>query len=275
MNIPARLSLSRLPLSRNWLTLVGALAMGGAAVILSVKMLQDHKAKIEAQLRGEHKMIKVVVAKRDLVRGSPIVTDNFSLRDMPAEYVHASALRPNQFSQYAGQRLAVALKRGEPLLDAHLESVNAVFSATLPKGMVALTTEVDEVNSISGMLRPSDHIDLIATAHGTKGGSADVTFPLMSNVEVMATGQVTRKRDGEAQPKMYTTITMALTPEDADRVVVAKTSGRLTAILRNPDDKQPNATVAMNIDQVLPKTKDQKAHRAVQYIIGGAGGSKS
>jgi pilus assembly protein CpaB len=275
MKIPFGFSLDRLPLSRNWLTLAGALAMGGVAVFLSNKLLHDYKAKLDAQERLAHTMVKVVVAKHDLERGSPISKDNFALREMPQEYIHASALRPGQFDQYAGQRLAVGLKRGEALLEAHLESTSTVFSATLPKGYVGLTTEVDEVNSISGMLRPSDHIDLIVTAHPSKGNSADLTFPLLSNVEVLATGQVTRKRDGTNQPRTYTTITMALLPADADRVVIAKSSGRLTAVLRNPEDTRPNSTVAMGIDELLPKTKAQKAHRAVQYIVGGAGGSRS
>ena len=275
MKIPFSFSLSKLPLSRNWLTLAGALTMGGIAVFLSNKLLHDYKAKIDAQVRAAHTMVKDVVAKRDLERGSPIVVENFSLREIPAEYVHASALRAKQFDQYAGQRLAVALKRGEPVLEAHLESTSTVFSATLPKGHVALTTEVDEVNSISGMLRPSDHIDLIVTARPTKGGNSDVTFPLMSNVEVLATGQVTRKRDGTNQSRMYTTITMALLPEDADRVVVAKSSGKLTAVLRNPDDTRPNSTAAMGIDQLLPKSKGPKPRPPVQYIVGGSGGTKS
>ena len=96
MKIPFSFSLSKLPLSRNWLTLAGALTMGGIAVFLSNKLLHDYKAKIDAQVRAAHTMVKVVVAKRDLERGSPIVVENFSLREIPAEYVHASALRPKR-----------------------------------------------------------------------------------------------------------------------------------------------------------------------------------
>src|SRR3974390_2689693 len=110
-------NLSNLPLSRNWLTLAGAVLLGGAALFLSNKLLHDYKAKIDAQARAAHQMIKVVVAKRDLPKGAPGVMDIFALREMPAEYVHAAALRPNQFDQYVGQRLAVALRRGEALLD--------------------------------------------------------------------------------------------------------------------------------------------------------------
>jgi pilus assembly protein CpaB len=269
MKIPS-LSLDKLPLSRNWLSLAGSLVLfAGVAYGFNYAMTQ-YKADLDAKERAAHVMVKVVVAKRDLERGAPIGKENFELRPIPQEYVHASALRKEQFAQYVGQRLAVGLKRGEALLEAHLEAATTVFSATLPKGHVALTTEVDEVNSISGMLRPADHIDLIVTARPTKGNQPETTFPLMSNVEVLATGQVTRKRDGTNQPRVYTTITLALKPEDADRVVVAKSSGKLTAVLRNPDDTNPNSTVAMGIDQLLPKPKGEKVHHPVQYIVGGS-----
>jgi len=130
------------------------------------------------------------------------------------------------------------------------------------------------VNSISGMLRPTDHIDLMATAHGSGSNSnSDTTFTLLSNVEVLATGQVTHKSEGTNQPHTYTTITLSVSPEDAERVVVAKDSGKLTAVLRNPDDANPNTTTAMNINDVLPKkpSKGKHATIAVQYIIGGGG----
>jgi pilus assembly protein CpaB len=250
--------------NRNWLTLGGALLLGGIALVLSHKLLRDRMAQIDAEARAAHQMVKVVVASRDVARGEPIGADRFSIREVPAEYVHAAAVRPDQFGQYVGQRLGAPLKRGEPLLDLHLESTVAVFSSTLAPGNRALTTEVDEVNSISGLLRPSDHIDLIVTAH-RNGSAVETTFPLMSDVEVLATGQVTRKRDANSQPRTYTTITLSVSPKDAERIVVAKNSGKLTAVLRSPDDKRPNATPALSIDEVMPQVR----RASVQYIVGG------
>ena len=133
----------------------------------------------------------------------------------------------------------------------------------------ALTTEVDEVNSISGLLRPTDHIDLMVTAHGTGKNSTDVTFPLLTNVEVLATGQVTHKTEGGNARKTFTTITLSVNPTDAERIVVAKNSGRLTAVLRNPQDANANALTAMNINDVIPKKKGAGNQFAVQYIVGG------
>lgn len=261
------MALANLPLNRNWLMLAGAIALGVVAMGLSHKMLSDRMAQIDREARAREKMVRVVVAKHDLVRGARISPDGFAVREIPAEYLHASTLHPDQFEQYVGQRLAAGLKQGEPLLELHLESNSMVFSSTLAKGNRALTTEVDEVNSISGMLRPSDHIDLMATARGTNASATEITFPLMSNVEVLATGQIIRKRDGTNQPKTYTTITLSVSPEDAERIVVAKTSGKLTAVLRNPEDERANSTAALNIDDLMPK----KARKGltVQYIVGG------
>lgn len=256
------------PFNRNWLVLGGAVLLGGVALALSHKVLRDHMAQIDAQARAAHQMVKVVVASRDVARGEPIGADRFSVREVPAEYVHSAAVRPERFGRYVGLRLGAPLKRGEALLEVHLESTSMVFSSTLEKGNRALTTEVDEVNSISGMLRPSDHIDLMVTAHGSGSKTKELTFPLLSNVEVLATGQVTRKSEGSNQPRTYTTITLSVSPVDAERIVVAKDSGKLTAVLRNPDDARPNPISAMNIDDILPKKRDAK-RLTVEYIVGG------
>jgi pilus assembly protein CpaB len=258
-------------LNGNFLVLGVAIALGIGALFLIQKFMRDYKAHIDAEERSAHKMVEVVVANVDLPRGAKIDPRAFAKREIPKEYVHSSAIDPQHFGQYVGQRLGAPMKHGEPLLELHLESTTAVFSSTLDNGNRALTTEVDEVNSISGMLRPSDHIDLMVTAHGTGKSTTDVTFPLLSNVEVLATGQITRKADGTNQSQTYTTITLSVSPEDAERIVVAKNSGKLTAVLRNPDDSKTNPTTAMNIDDVLPK-KPNAAHRLpVQYIVGGTG----
>ena len=255
-------------LNHNWLMLGGAIALGVVATFLSHKMLQDHIAQLDAQERNRHKLVSVVVAKQDLPRTAQILPAEFAVRKIPAEYVHASSIDPKSFGQFLGQRLGAPLKKGEALLLVHLESNTAVFSSTLENGNRALTTEVDEVNSISGLLRPTDHIDLMATARGSSS-KAETTFSLLSNVEVLATGQVTRKAEGKNQARMYTTITLSVSPEDAERIVVAKNSGKLTAVLRNPDDVRANSTPAMSIDDVLPKKPKAASQIAVQYIVGG------
>jgi len=256
-------------LNRNFLSLGLAVGAGLVALLLSLKYLNDQRNQIEAEAAGHHKMVTVVVAKEDMPRGAVVQPAAFATNQVPVEYVPSSAIDPKHFRLAVGQKLAVPLRHGEPLLVMHLESTAQVFSASLQNGNRAITTEVDEVNSISGLLRPSDHIDLMVTAHGTKANAREITFPLMTNVEVLATGQVTRKAEGNAGRRTYTTITLSVSPTDAERIVVAKSSGKLTAVLRNPQDAEASAIKAMNIDDVLPNKKPVGERFAVQYIIGG------
>jgi pilus assembly protein CpaB len=259
-------------LNRNWLMFGGAILLGLIALGLSNKVISDKMAELDAQAKGSQQLVAVVVAKGTLPRGAIIEKSMLAARKIPAQWVHSGTIEPGRIGQFLGQKLAAPVQAGEPLLEFQVEPPNTAFSATLVNGNRALTTEVDEVNSISGMLRPGDHIDLMATARATGKSKNDVTFPLLSNVEVLATGQVTRKSDdGDGQrERTYTTITLSVNPHDAQRVVVAKSSGRLTAVLRNPEDVAPTPIPALTIDDVLPKQRGGAAQRAtVQYIIGG------
>jgi len=180
---------------------------------------------------------------------------------VPKEFAHQSAVRPDQFKAMERQRLAVPIKRGEVLLAMHSEgNGNNVFSATLKKGYRALTFEVDAVNSISGMLRPGDFIDLIYSSKNLGGGLPESTVPLLSQVTVLATDQTQTKRDdGTGKERTFSTITLEVTPLDADRIIVAKNSGQLTAVLRHPDDTLANRTRALTALNLVGTAKVQLA----------------
>lgn len=262
-------------INTNWLLLGLAIVLGGGAAYLGNRALERRMHELDEQARQGHETIPVVVAKRDLARGDAIGPEHFAVRAVPKEFLHGDAVRPAQFSEMERQRLAVSLKRGDVLLPVHSEGNGSqVFSATLNKGRRALTFEVDAVNSISGMLRPGDRVDLIYSARAQESSSTEVTRPLLSNVEVLATDQVLSRRDEETgRERSFTTITLELTPLDAQRVIVAKQSGRLTALLRHPEDKDDNRTAALSADALLHGIANGRgaAGQAVEFIVGGSG----
>lgn len=269
----------RLPRPRinaNWLLLGLSIALGGSAVFLSNGLIQSRMAQLEEESRRGREMVSVVVAKRDLDRGEAISTDGMAVREVPKEFVHQNAVLPGQFSDFERQRLTMPLKRGEVLLPMHAEGGGQyVFSATLKQGLRALTVEVDSVNSISGMLKPGDHIDLIYSgrANASQGGERDedLTLPLLSKVPVLATDQRVSRRD-DGTPSAYSTITLEVSAEDADRIIVARASGRLTALLRHPDDADPNRTPAMSAASLMGQRPAHLAGRSVEFIVAGQGG---
>lgn len=264
-------------INTNWLLLGVAIALGVGAVLMSNHLIQRRMAQLEEAANSGKQTVSVVVAKRDLQRGETISSESMAVREMPAEFVHADAIRPDQFASMEHQRLAVPIKRGDVLLPVHSEGNGGqVFSATLKKGLRALTFEVDAVNSISGMLRPGDRIDLIYSARPVNAGSedVDVTAPLLSNVTVLATDQSLTKRDDESgKERSFSTVTLEVSPYDANRIIVAKESGRLTAVLRHPDDEADNTTRALTAAN-LASHGDGRANLgpSIEYIVGGGGG---
>lgn len=250
-----------------------AVIIGLAGMYFANAFIQNRVATYESQLKGDLKTTKVVVPQSDLPQGSFISTDNMSIREIPSIYVHRDAVTPEKFEIAAGQRLSFQLDQGKPLLWAHLEGGSApTFSGKVLDGKRAITIPVDEINSISGLLQPKDRIDLLLTL---SRDNSKITFPLLQDVLVMATGTKvnTEKTDpatGATTSTTYRTATLLVTQEDAKRIVLAQDAGKLTAVLRNPSDSKslPNQkiTVANLLDEGGPAKRQGPS---IEFIIGG------
>ena len=114
--------------------------------------------------------------------------------------------------------------------------LTGTFSQQVSRGRRALTMPVDAINSAAGLLAPGDMIDLyVSFEHQRKR----ITAPLLQGVRVLATGTET---DAWSQPLSgspeigYATITLDTSPEDAVKLVAARQSGTITAMLRSPLD---------------------------------------
>ncbi len=280
-----------LSINKNWLLLAGAIALGGVAFFLSNKAIQSRIAQLEEEATRGKTMQRVVVANKLLRAGEMVDSTVVSVREMPADFVNKATVLPETYDTVDGQVLQVDVQRGEPLLTNYtVNRGGAVFAAAVKEGRRALTIEVDEISSISGMLRPGDRIDLMLTAKPSQGGmptanAKDMTFPMLSNVEVLATGQAQKARpaDGEDAAQGYSHITLDVTPEEGTRIIAAKTAGRLTAVLRNPADKTANNSRALSIDDVVAGLSDTDGTGAnkgdqrqlVEFIIGGTSGASN
>ncbi len=228
-------ALSALRPNKTWAVLGVALTIGLLAALGARSYLFSQLAEIEA--RGKGRMVEVVVAKTDLAKGQRLSSDNLAVRPVPADYAHSLALKPEQFERVDGRALAYEAKGGEAILWSMLEGSKVpTFSARVASGRRAITVPVDEINSISGLLEPGDRIDLmVSLEHGGRQRS----FPLLQGVEVMATGQrsVDDPRSGER--RLYSTVTLDTDPWQAQNIIVAREAGKLTALLRNPQDQAP------------------------------------
>lgn len=135
-----------------------------------------------------------------------------------------------------GALLIANMKRGDILTWQMVDTdERRQLASKLLPGRRALTIPVDDQSSISSMLKPNDRIDLLLSYD--KGGMV-VAAPLLQNVRVIATGDnvsTNYMASGQSLDR-YANITLDLSIDDVSRVTTALDLGRISAVLRNPDD---------------------------------------
>lgn len=223
--------------NKTWAILAAAIFIGLIAALIAYSYLSRQLADIQARGKGE--TVPVVVAKRDLNKGTRLTSETVAIRNVPRDFAHSVAVTPEQFESLNGQALAFPVKGGEMVIWGLVEGKKTpTFSARVATGRRAMTVPVDEINSISGMLEPGDLVDLIVTINRD---SKKITLPLMQGVQVMATGQRSVDDPKSGEKRSYSTVTLDTTAEQAQHIILAREAGKLTALLRNPNDKKPLA----------------------------------
>ncbi len=251
-----------------------ALAIFSAQSYLDEQLAAERARHVQAPVPTE----QVIVARRDLRPGDPVNSDTIAVRSIPRAYAMHGALRPPQFEIFDGSRLVAPLAAGEQLLQALIAGRDAAaFSARLKPGIRALTIAVDEINSISGMLQPGDRVDLFFSARspdGKRSEAGETTVPLQQNLLVLATGRQVRAGvdDRHAGARAFSSITVELPPPEAQRLVVAQRTGRLTAVLRHPDDRHVHVPASMDVRHLFGRVEPPRRVVArPQIIVGGSG----
>lgn len=271
---------------KNVVMFVLSLIIGVVGVYYSKHYIEEQIAFYKGQLEKSEPMVNVVVPVRALARGEIVLKDHLSLMEIPERYADSNAVNDSNFDVAIGQRVSYDIDEGRPLLWAHLEGgISPTFSGKVPDGLRAMTVRVDEVNSISGFLQPKDRVDLLLTHD--KGEEQEIV-PLIERLEVIATGvQTLVDKNATDGKRTFSTITVQVTPRQAKEVTLAQDVGKLTAMLRNPEDDSPLLNEAMNVSDLLglekplpelavvaqkPKIKRKAAPLppGIEYIIGGS-----
>lgn len=260
-----------------------ALAFGALAVFGARGYIAERLELEKARLLPKRATVEVVVARRDLRRGDLVVPENMAVREVPAEYLPASVVGPARFEQHVGARLEQPMRSGEPLLVGAIVGADAgSFASRIRQGIRAMSVLVDEVNSVSGMLQPGDRIDLLFSVRPPvapgQAPAQEVTATLMQDLAVLATGrQVRAGGDDGAGARHFTAITVEVSPEQAQQLIVAQRTGKLTAMLRHPDDRAPLDRRALDLNALLGIARPELAVAARQasagpeIIVGGRG----
>lgn len=211
--------------------LVGVLAMVLGAGCLVVYM-QQYERHVTG---GEY--VDVAIVTRDVPLGAALESDMLATQSMPVRYVEHRHVLASDLTRVLGVHVSGALRSGETLVwsDLVTSEEHRDLSSLVRDGQRAVSIEADSASTFGGLLRPGDRVDVLMTA---REGQVDVASTILQNVLVLALGadtgaELVRARDRSARVSQ---VTLSMTLDQSQTLAVAAARGRLTLVLRNPDD---------------------------------------
>lgn len=220
-------------MNRKRTLLIGLLALGVAAVLTVITL----RTVRNAIATGSRPMTKVVVAATDLNVGMKLEEKDVRTIDMLTSSLPQGA--HSNPAEVLGRGVITPIQANELLLDSKLaaEKAGAGLSPMIPPKMRAVSVKVNEIISVAGFVVPGTRVDVLLTGYpGERRGPGDaITATVLENVQVLAAGQKL-ERDEQGKPQTVTAITLLVSPDDAERLVLASAEGKIQLALRHPFD---------------------------------------
>ncbi len=225
-------------MNRNRLLLIGILALGVGALVSY--MVYTTLRRTVATVKQAN--TQVVVAAVDLQLGTKLEDKDLNVirlpgTDLPQGYYQNKA-------DILGRGVVVPIAKGEFILPSKLaaENAGAGLPSLIPPGMRAVSVRVNEVVAVAGFVTPGTRVDVLLTGN-TPGVPDALTTTVLENVEVLAAGQKLQ-RSAQGEPQSVPVITLLVSPEDAQKLIMASNEGRIQLSLRNPlDTSEENLAV--------------------------------
>lgn len=210
------------------------------------------------QVQETIKHTPVLVAAQDLPVGTALAPENVRVVRWPADAVPVGVF--SDPAQLNGWVTRTGLVQNEPLLPDKLADQNArgVLPLVIPPGMRAASVRVNEVSGISGFVSPGSKVDVIVVLAPPQENAGKGAFTLLEDVEVLAIAQTMDQR--ETKPTLVNTVTLLVTPAQAERLSLAAAEGALQLALRNFKDSDPGNTTGITLAQLSPLAPASQSH---------------
>jgi pilus assembly protein CpaB len=217
---------------RLFMVFVLAITAGGALAFGTYNYMQHVPAKTVSIPTKP-----VVVAANDLDVGAELGRDDIRIIDWPANAVPAGAFSDPK--DVFGRGLVLPVIQNEPILPNKLAGKDAGggLPPAIPPGLRAVSVRVNEVIGVAGYVLPGTRVDVVATV-SPNGQSTDITSKVvLTNVQVLAAGTKIERDTDKNKPMPVSVVTLLVDPEEAERLTLASTEGKIQLALRNPLDK--------------------------------------
>jgi pilus assembly protein CpaB len=231
---------------RFFIVLTGALLFGVLAAVSVSRYLSSAQAYTK-------NLGQVAVAKVAIPVGTKIIAEQVMVVQFPKESMPDGAFEAAE--KLVGRVAVMNIAAREPITDSKLapEGTAGGLSAVIPEGYRAMTVKVDDVVGISGFIMPGTLVDVVVTIDpAERAGMQDpVSKIVLQNIKVLANGQNIDKPDDQREANSVKAVTLQVTPEQAEKLALASTEGKLQLMMRNSIDQGDEETKGVNKRELL------------------------
>ena len=191
----------------------------------------------------------VVIAKTDIEVGSRIIAEQVTIAQLPRNVAPDGTF--NRVDERLVGRIAVVkISAREPITETRLapEGSAAGLAAIIPEGYRAMNVRVDDVVGISGFIMPGTLVDIVVVIEPPENtqNRERVSKIVLQNIKVLANGANLDKPKNEKEAERVKTVTLQVTPDQAEKLALATSEGRLQLVMRNSIDQGDEVTPGAN-----------------------------
>jgi len=229
------------------------IAIAGAIIcgLLGVMLVTRYLSQVEAYTKD---LNNVVIAKEEIPLGTKIVADQLALAPIPNGSAPQGAFR--KIDDVVGRVAITPIGVRETISTMKLapEGMGGGLSAVIPEGYRAMTVKVDDVVGVSGFVMPGSYVDVVAVIvpsarQGVEAGP--ISKIVLQHIKVLASGAKIDSPENQREPTAVKAVTLQVTPEEAEKLVLAANEGKLQLVMRNYSDQDSTDTKGANKNSLL------------------------
>lgn len=234
------------------IALIVALVVSGAFTLwLGARLSRQHNS---------FGRLSYIAPAKNLEPGEVIRAQDLKQVPWPVETPLAGAFVRND--EVIGKSVLYPLQEGEPLTARQL-ATSAGLSARIPAGMRAISLKSNEVVGVAGYLLPGTHVDVLVTVRGLSA-SDPVTSIVLQDAQVLTAGEKMQP-DPDGHASKVDVVTLLVSPEDAEKTVLASTQGTVHFVLRNGGDHAVATNAPMNLSALGVQTSSTATAATVSH----------
>jgi pilus assembly protein CpaB len=215
--------------------------------LLAAVMVSKYLSGVQARNHS------IVVARVNIPLSTQITAEQLTLLQLPQEAIPEGAF--TSMDKLIGRVPVTNLTVREPVTAAKLapEGADAGLTAMISEGSRAMTVKVDDVVGVAGFVTPGSWVDVVAVITPKEGGlhEGPRSKIVLQHIKVLASNRTLEKQETGEGISGLKAVTLEVTPEQAEKLALAATEGRLQLVMRNSVDKDAVTTTGTDTLRLL------------------------